>query len=55
MTKQISELIAAMMTVIVGYLLYFVAIAIITFVVGFPIGIGVYTITRGLELLFNGA
>jgi hypothetical protein len=54
MFKQILESIITMITLTVGYLLYFVVASITTFIAGFPIGIGVYTIIRGLELLFNG-
>jgi hypothetical protein len=42
------------LTLIVGYLLYFVVSAILTFIIGFPIGIGIYTVVKGLEILFNG-
>jgi hypothetical protein len=55
MFKQISEFLITGITLIVGYLFYFIIAAVLTFIIGFPIGIGVYTIVRGLESLFNGA
>jgi hypothetical protein len=55
MYKHITQSIVTLMTLIVGYLLYFVSAAIITFIFGFPIAIGIHTIIRGIELLFNGA
>lgn len=55
MIKQISEFLITGITLTIGYLIYFVVAAVTTFILGFPIGIGVYTINKALQLLFNGA
>jgi hypothetical protein len=54
MIKSLTQTFVTGATLLVAYLLYFVVSAILTFIIGFPIGIGIYTIVKGLELLFNG-
>jgi len=54
MFKQISEFLITGVMLTVGYLLYFVAAVVTTFILGLPIGFGIYTINRALEILFNG-
>jgi uncharacterized membrane protein YccF (DUF307 family) len=54
MFKRISEFLITGIFLIVGYLLYFVIATITTFILGLPIGLGIYTIIRSLQLLFNG-
>lgn len=54
MLKSILDFLATGVLLIVGYLIYFVSVAILTVILGIPIAFGIHITTQFINLLFNG-
>lgn len=54
MLKSFLQFMGTGVVVIGGYATYFVAAALITFIVGLPIGLGVYLVNDAIKYLFSG-
>jgi len=54
MFKLFLEFLGTGMVVISAYIVYFIATTLITFIVGLPIGLGIYLINDVVKALFNG-
>jgi len=54
MFKSFLEFLGVGVVVISGYATYFIATVLITFIVGLPIGLGIYLINDAIKYLFSG-
>lgn len=54
MIKSFLEFLGTGIFVIIGYITYFIVGVISTFMIGLPIGIGIYLINDAIKYLFSG-
>lgn len=54
MLKSFLEFLATGMLVLTGYGMYFIVALVVTFILGLPIGLGIYLINDAVKYLFSG-